>query len=61
MEQGFDHLQLVYLLGVLILVAPGAAYALRNKSRSLRQAVLWLSITIALAYVYKIFGWPLGL
>ena len=58
MDNSFDYLHLIYLLGVLILVAPGGLYILRNKSRALRQVVLWLSIIVVLALFYRAFGWP---
>ena len=56
MEPQFDSLRLVYLLGVLIIVAPGLVYVLRDKSRALRNTVVWLAIAAAVAVLYRLFG-----
>ena len=56
MEQGFDSLRLVYLLGVMIIVAPGLVYVLRDKSVVLRNLVVWLAVAAVIAIGYRLYG-----
>jgi hypothetical protein len=58
MGEDFDYLRLVYLIGVFILVAPGIAFVLRDKSKLLQYTVMWLAIIAAIAIFYRMFGWP---
>ena len=39
-----ELLRLVGLIGVLILVVPGAIYGLRNRRAALRNIVIWVAL-----------------
>ena len=56
MDQEFDSLRLVYLLGVMIIVAPGLVYVLRDKSAVLRNLVVWLAVAAAVTIGYRLYG-----
>ena len=56
MNQEFDLLRLVYLLGFFILVWPAAWAMRRSKSEALRNMAIWIVIAAALAAAYLAFG-----
>ena len=53
-----DLLRLVSLIGVLILVAPGVIYGLRNRRTALRNVAIWAALFGVAAVLFWLLAPP---
>lgn len=54
----FETMRLVYMLGVLALIAPLLFVIFRERSALLRNLAIWLGVATAAALLYVLIGHP---
>jgi hypothetical protein len=54
----FDTMHLVYLLALLVVIAPALFMVFRDRSVLLRNLAIWLGVAAAAALLYTLLGQP---
>lgn len=53
---GTDYVRIVYLLGILVLIAPAAYMVARDRSVFARNLAIWLGVAAAAALAWVLLG-----